>query len=226
MANAKNIYDVIKLEQDALAAETRVASCPPYVAVNDIDDVLTKPNTLRAKHPATCRALAGSKGAAYIVDCPSLNASALWVGTDNHKYRDDYCTFLNFVYGLNLGRIPKPYDVDHLYNRARGENYKLRFLRVALVTHSVNRSHGAGPEKDVTANEALRDTKGRPKLMDEIASMKYWGFLPPLRDDPRDSEIGAYATFAAAKLGLDPKQVRESILYLRDKASTPWAAKA
>jgi hypothetical protein len=124
-----------------------------------------------------------------------------------------------------LAGIPKPFDVDHLYNRARSENYRLRFLRVALVSHSVNRSHGAGPEKGVTANEALRNAQGRPKLMDEIAPMKYWGFLPPLRDDPRDSEISAYATFAGAKLGLDPKEVRESIAYLRHKASTPWAAK-
>lgn len=224
-APAKDIYDVIRREQDALAAETRIANCPPYVAVNNLDDVLRTPTMLRVKHPALCRELSGSKGVAYIVDCPSLDSTALWVGTDNDKYRDDYRTFLNAVYRLNLTGIPKPYDVDHLYNRARGQNYKLQFLRVALVSHSVNRSHGAGPEKDVTTNEALRDSRGRPKLMDEIASMKYWGFLPPLRDDPRDSEISAYATFAAAKLGLDPKQVRESVVYLRDKASTPWAAK-
>jgi hypothetical protein len=62
--------------------------------------------------------------------------------------------------------------------------------------------------------------------MDEIACMKYFGFLPPLRSDPRDEEIDAYATFAAAKLGLDADDVRNSVLYLRKKASTPWARRA
>jgi hypothetical protein len=61
--------------------------------------------------------------------------------------------------------------------------------------------------------------------MDELTCMKYFGFLPPLRNDPRESEIGAYVNFALAKLGLDPNQVRESVLYLRQKASTPWAKK-
>ncbi|HWE00243.1 MAG TPA: hypothetical protein VG345_14425 [Bryobacteraceae bacterium] len=59
--------------------------------------------------------------------------------------------------------------------------------------------------------------------MDEIASMKYFGFLPPLQGNPRDAAIEAYATFAAAKLGLNAEDVRKSIQYLREKASTPWA---
>jgi hypothetical protein len=116
--------------------------------------------------------------------------------------------------------------VDHLYNQARGTNYKLRYLRTALIAHAVNRSHGAGPEKDVTINEELREHRSGLKLMDEIACMKYFGFLPPLRSDPRDEEIDAYATFAAAKLGLDADDVRNSVLYLRKKASTPWARRA
>jgi hypothetical protein len=92
------------------------------------------------------------------------------------------------------------------------------------VHYRVNRSHGPGPEKDVTRNEALR-TPGRPKLMEELISMKYWGFLPPLRSDPRDDEVDAYAAFVASKLGLDAKEVRQSVAYLRKKASTPWARK-
>ncbi len=63
------------------------------------------------------------------------------------------------------------------------------------------------------------------KLMDEISSMKYFGFLSPLRDDPREAEIDAYAAFAATKLGLNATEVKENALYLRKKASTPWARK-
>ena len=77
-------------------------------------------------------------------------------------------------------------------------------------------------EKDITRNEASRE-RSDMKLMDEITSMKYFGFLSPLRDDPRESEIAAYATFAASTLGLDREQIRNSVLYLRQKASTPWA---
>jgi hypothetical protein len=146
----------------------------------------------------------------------------LWVATDNDRYRDDYLTFLNSEYHLAMQAIPKPFDVDHLYNRARARAYGLRYIRTALVGSAPNRSHGAGPEKDVTLNEARRERRDH-KLMDEITCMKYFGFLAPLRSNPRKSEIDAYAAFAAAKLGLDPDQVRQSVAYLRQKDSTPWA---
>jgi hypothetical protein len=223
MANASSIQDVIAREQNMLAAETRIAGSPPYVAANDLNEVIRTPGTLRMKHPAVLRALPGAKGAAFIVACPSLGSSALWVATENQSYRGDYLTFLNVEHGLKLTAIPRPFDVDHLYNQSRAAIYKLQYLRTALVGHSVNRSHGAGPEKDVTANEELRSRGSGLKLMDEIASMKYFGFLPPLQSDPRDVAIDAYATFAAAKLGLNAEGVRKSILYLREKASKPWA---
>ena len=98
--------------------------------------------------------------------------------------------------------------VDHLYNRARALNYGLQYVRLALVRHAVNRSHGAAYEKDITKNEAGREKKDM-KLMDEITSMKYFGFLSPLRDDPLEAEVDAYAAFAAAKLGLDPQDTAE-----------------
>lgn len=61
--------------------------------------------------------------------------------------------------------------------------------------------------------------------MDAISNMKYFGFLSPLRDDPRESEVQAYAMFAASQLGLDPMEEIKSIEYLRSKASRPWARK-
>jgi hypothetical protein len=219
-----DISTVIKREHDALAAETKIAQCPPLVAVNDMDDVARVPSKLRFNNPTTVTPLAGAKGAAMIVDCPSLHSTCLWVGTNNDRYRDDYLTFLNVTYQLGLGSISAPYDVDHLYNRSRARVYGLQFIRMALVGYAPNRSHGGAYEKDVTKNEALRERKDM-KLMDEVTSMKYFGYLSPLRDDPRESEIAAYSAFAAAHLGLDAGQVRKSILYLREKASTPWARK-
>ena len=220
-----NVAQVIQREQDGLAAETRIARCPPFVAVNQIEDVAKLPTSLRWDHKAAVTPLANAKGAAFVVDCPSLNSTALWVGTSNDRYRDDYLIFLNARYQLGLSAIPAPYDVDHLYNRSRAQMYGLQFIRLALVGHAANRSHGAAYEKDVSTNEALRVRKDM-KLMDEITSMKYFGFLSPLRDDPRDDEVSAYATFAATKLGLDPTEIKKSIRYLRNKASTPWARKA
>ena len=158
------------------------------------------------------------------MDCPSLQSTALWVGASNSYYRQDYLHFLNVTYGLGLSSIPTRYDVDHLYNRSRAQIYALQFIRTALIGQAANRSHGAAYEKDVTINEAARSHRPM-KLMDEITSMKYFGFLSPLRDDPRQEEIDAYCTFAAAKLGLDPTEVRKSLELLRKKASTPWARK-
>ena len=200
-----------------------MAQCPPLVAVNNIDDVSRIPSSLRWNHPTTVTALAGAKGA-IVVDCPTLKSTALWVMTSNDDYRNDYRLYLNSTYDLGLEKVPAEYDVDHLYNRSRARMYGLEFIRVALVVGPANRSHGASVEKDLTRNEALRVRKDM-KLMDEIATMKYFGFLSPTRSDIRESEIAAYANFASTRLGLDPEQIRDSVLYLRQKASTPWAKK-
>jgi hypothetical protein len=222
VAGFTDIASVLKHEHDILALETQLAQCPPLVAVNDREDVARVPTRLRWRHGATVEALATAKGGAFVVDCPSLQSKVLWVATKNDFYREDYLTFLNRTYGLELSSLPSDHDVDHLYNRSRALTYGLQFLRLALVEQAINRSHGAAYEKDLTQNEASRERRGM-KLMDEVTSMKYFGFLSPLRDDPRESEISAYATFAGSKLGLDPAEVRRSILYLRQKASTPWA---
>lgn len=224
MTGQLDVGAVVRTERDALAAETRIAHCPPLVAVNDIDEVARIPSQLRWNNATTVKALPGSSGTAFIVDCPSLASTCLWAGTDNNAYRDDYLRFLNATYQLNLARIPANYDIDHLYNRSRAQMYGLRFIRLALVEGRANRSHGGAYEKDITVNEALRVRKDM-KLMDEISSMKYFGFLSPLRDNPRDREVRAYAAFAASNMGLDPDVVRENVLYLRKKASTPWARK-
>lgn len=224
MEESIDLDAVIRREKDGLTAETRLAACPPFVAVNNLEDVTRYPSRLRHDYPATVQILSASKGGAFVVECPSLKAEALWVDTDNEHYREDYVTFLNARHGLKLSSIPKPFDVDHLYNLQRAKVYGLRFLRTALTSCSVNRSHGAAYEKDLTRNEALRERRDH-KLMDAISCMKYFGFLAPLREDPRESEIQAYLAFAATKLGLDPKTERDSILYLRQKASTPWALK-
>ncbi len=224
MAGELDVGAVVRRERDALAAETRIAHCPPLVAVNDIDEVARVPSQLRWNHSATVTALSGAKGAAFIVDCSSLQSASLWCGIENNTYRDDYLRFLNATYQLNIDRIPPCYDVDHLYNRSRAQIYGLRFIRLALVEGRANRSHGAAYEKDITTNEAVRVRKDM-KLMDEISCMKYFGFLSPLRDNPREGEVKAYAAFAASRLGLDPALVRENVLYLRKKASTPWARK-
>ena len=224
MTNALHVEGVIRREHNALAQETRLAQCPPLVAVNNMENVARVPSTLRWNHPTDVIALSDSKGAAFVVNCPSLELTALWVGTENDNYRDDYLLYLQSIHKLDISKVPSGFDVDHLYNRSRARIYGMRFIRVALVAGPANCSHGASVEKDLTTNEALRERRDM-KSMDELTCMKYFGFLSPLRDDPRESEIGAYANFASTKLGLDPKQVRESVLYLRQKASTPWAKK-
>ena len=225
MATTVSLASVIEQERNALAAETRVAQCPPLVAVNQIESVTQVPSKLRWNYPATVNELKGAKGTAWVVECPLLHSKVFWAGTDNDNYRKDYLLYLNTNYQLGLDAIPGIYDVDHLYNRSRAQMYQLRFIRMALVTGSANRSHGGAYEKDLTTNEALRVRKDM-KLMDEITSMKYFGFLSPLRDDPRESEVSAYAAFAASKLGLDAEEIRGSVEYLRGKASTPWARKS
>ena len=225
MGKPWDLTAVMLREKDALMAETRIAQCPPLVAVNNMDDVTRVPSKLRWNHPTTVTALTGARGVAFVVDCPTLESTVLWVGSFSKEYRRDFLTFLNGRYELGLAEIPKAFDVDHLYNQSRAQVYGLKFIRMALVRFGANRSHGGAYEKDITTNEAAREHKDM-KLMDEITSMKYFGFLSPLRNDPRDSEVDAYASFAASQLGLDAAEVKRSVAYLRGKASTPWARKS
>ncbi len=220
-ATAK-VDSVIEREREGLMAETRIAQCPPFVAVNNMAVVAQYPTALRAKHPAKVSALKGSKGSAFVVDCPSLKSACLWVATSNDGYREDYLEFLRSVHGLQIAAIPTGFDVDHLYNRSRAQIYMLEFIRLALVKGAANRSHGASYEKDLTRNEAARVRK-EMKLMDEISMMKYFGYLSPLRSNPRAAEVRAYANFAASQMGLDADEICASVQYLRRKAATPWA---
>jgi hypothetical protein len=222
MPTATDLAAVIQQEQDAMAMETRILKFFPLVAVNQIEDAAKLPSQLRYSHPATVRQLDEASGTAYVVACESLQSTVFWAATDNDTYRRDYLLYLNQTYQLDLEHIPRAYDVDHLYNRSRAQMYGLRFIRMALVGRSANRSHGGAYEKDLTVNEASRVRKDM-KLMDAISAMKYHGFLSPLRDDPRDSEIAAYAAFAASRLGISAAEIRTDIEYLREKASTPWA---
>ena len=161
---AFDIHAVICREQDALAAETRISQCPPFVAVDKLEDIVSLPAALHRSHKASLRQMPEARGGGYIIDCPSLQSSVLWVATSNHSYRDDYLQFLNTTYQLNLARIPPPVDVDHFFNRARAQRHGLQFIRLALADHTTHRSHGAAYEKGITRNEALharRDTGNR-----------------------------------------------------------------
>jgi hypothetical protein len=220
----KTIESVIQRERAGLIAETRIAQCPPFVAVNNMDVVAQYPTALRWTHPAKVSPLRGAKGAAFVVECSSLKSTCLWVSAASDSYREDYLEFLRSIHGLQLESIPVAYDVDHLYNRSRALVYMLEFIRLALVKGAANRSHGASYEKDITRNEAARVRK-EMKLMDEISMMKYFGYLSPLRSNPRAAEVRAYANFAASQMGLDAGEICQSVRYLRTKASTPWARK-
>jgi hypothetical protein len=222
MPATANVDAIIRRERDALIAETRIAQCPPFVAVNNMNVVVQYPTALRSKHPAKVSQLKGSKGTAFVVECSSLQSTCLWVSAANENYREDYLQFLRSVHGLEIASIPGAYDVDHLYNRSRALVYMLEFIRLALVKGAANRSHGASYEKDITRNEAARVRK-EMKLMDEISMMKYFGYLSPLRSNPRAAEVRAYASFAASRMGLDADEICKSVRYLRTKASTPWA---
>jgi hypothetical protein len=222
MSAPLNVDSVIESEREAMIAETRIAQCPPFVAVNNMEVVAQYPTVLRSAHPASVKPLNGAKGSAFVVECASLQSTCLWVATASDSYREDYLQFLRSTHGLQIASIPNAYDVDHLYNRSRAQIYMLGFIRLALVKGAANRSHGASYEKDLTRNEAARVRK-EMKLMDEISMMKYFGYLSPLRANPRAAEVRAYASFAASQMGLDADEICKSVQYLRGKASTPWA---
>jgi hypothetical protein len=166
MADVSGVASVIQREHDAVAAETKIGQCPPLVATNDMENAAHLPSRLRSQHETKVKPLANAEGDAYGVDCPTLKSTVLWVATNNDSYRAEYLTFLNATYGLGLSSIPKPYDVDHLYNQTRAKGYGLKYLRLALVGYTPNRSHGAAYEKDLTSafSHHFATTRARARL--------------------------------------------------------------
>jgi hypothetical protein len=175
-----------------------------------MDIVSTQPSPLRIECPVLVRQLSDKVGdRAQVVVCPNLGYKTLWVDAADKKYRDHYLQFLQQEHGLNLKAIPKPFDVDHLFNATRATKYSYRFVRTALVDSPVNRSHGPGYEK--TSTQGNRDRYPGSAQMDEIISMKFYNFMNPNMDEPRVAEIDAYVRFASAEFGFSEKDIRESI---------------
>jgi hypothetical protein len=206
----KQVKRIWKAERDAVTAEARFGGCLPLVAAANMDIVSSYPTPLRREAPVTISKLSNRGEEVQIVSCPRFNHKTLWVSAEDRKYGSYYLEFISQCYGLALDRIPKPYNVDHMFNQKRALKYGYKYVRLALVSGPVNQSHGPGYEKTVTRGTRERGDTSRA-LMDEIGCMKFYGFMNPNVAKPRQSEIDAYARFASVEFGMSEAQVKESI---------------
>ena len=201
------LSSIFRAERDGVKAEARIGGTLPLVAAASMEIVSTRPTMLRKDYPVQITGLEGLGEEVRMVPCPGLLYKTLWVTADNDRYRQNYLAFLRQSHGLQLERIPEPFDVDHMFNRARALRYGYKYVRLALVDSKVNQSHGAGYEKTVTRGNRERLDTTRA-LMDEIGCMKFFGFMNPSESRPRKDEIDSYARFAAAEFGMSEADVK------------------
>jgi len=211
MADTSSGLDQIwKSERDAVKNEVRLGGCLPVVAAATADIVATLPTRLRSQAPVAISQLSGRGDVAFVASCPSLSYKTLWVRADDDAYAKYYLEFLDQYHNLKFSGVPKPYNVDHMFNRQRALKYAYRYVRMALVNGPVNSSHGAGYEKSTTnSRRERRDTS--IALMDEIGSMKFYGFMNPSVAKPNQAEIDRYARFSALEFGMSESEVKECI---------------
>jgi hypothetical protein len=208
---------ICKAERDAVRVEVRLGGCLPLVAAAGMDIVATIPTFLRRQAPVVIGNLDNRGDEVRVVTCPKLDYKTLWVRAKEDKYATFYLEYLRQCHGLDLAALPKPYNVDHLFNQKRALKYGYAYVRLGLVPGPVNQSHGAGYEKAVTRSERQRRDTSRA-LMDEIGCMKFYGYMTPTADLPRQSEIDAYVRFAATEFNMPEREVRQSLAILLDKA--------
>lgn len=127
----------------------------------------------------------------------------LWVATENDSYRDDYRKFAEKYFGVKS--LSGSLHADHVYNRRRGKNQGLDYIRMMALPAFVNESHGGGWERAVTTNEKNR--KHVPvKAMDDFMWMKALRIPSPRKGQPLSPEQQNYLRGIAKALGL-PTQV-------------------
>ena len=164
----KELSQIWKAEREAVTAEARLGGCLPLVAAANMEIVSSNPSLLRKEAPLTISQLSDRGEEAQVVSCPKFNYKTIWVSAEDNNYRSYYLQFLRQCHGLPLERIPRPYDVDHMFNQKRALKYGYRYVRLALVNGPVNQSHGSGYEKMVTRGSRQRRDTSRPYGRDRL----------------------------------------------------------
>ena len=221
---ATHLATIVTEERAGLAREEAISGLLPIVALSDLSVLRRIPTVVRWNHPVVLRPLdSAALGGGWVLECPSLRYASLWVRTADDSYRARYLAFLQQVHGFGGAEIPPGWDVDHLYNRARGLHYGYRYLRLMLVSDSVNRSHGAGFEKAIGISEADRNI-GPIRKMDEIGYMKFMGIRAPRRGKQLDSDQKRHLLDTAAASGLPYEELLRNVLTAMERAYSGWAA--
>ena len=222
------LADVQKQERDALLGEYLYPEgilgnlkASPYAAVPAISSLATTPSAIRSKHPVVIEPFPGnstSKG--FVQYCPSLGYKFLWLRPEDDDYLTTYKAFLKRHHGI--GHMPKGYDVDHLFNRARASGLGLSFVRMILLKPGENRSHGAGYESSRTKGGIGKT--GRERGIDEIMLMKLCGIRSPRKNRPFSPEMAAHMARIAALFGMSPLEIESNIRDLMEVAAFRPAA--
>lgn len=142
---------------------------------------------------------------------------SLWVDPAREDYVDLFRTFLAEHARVDHRDLSVRYDVDHLYNAARARNFGYKLVRLFPILSAINRSHGAGYEKAMTASDIGRRRKVM-KLMDEVSTMKFFGLKSPRKSGTLTADQRAHLERMAQEFGLPPGAATDGAAGLMDRA--------
>lgn len=142
---------------------------------------LMAPNACRWKCEVTNIPRYSIDRAAMLI-CPGAPLqSSVWAVKGAGNYTSIFKHFLGVVYGLSSPNIPPELDIDHL--RARATAASSTMIRLEMVSHGPNSSHGAGFEARMGKSIVTADRKRRnhtPGSMSWMAALKLAGVLSPV----------------------------------------------
>ncbi|MDJ0643785.1 MAG: hypothetical protein QNJ15_13305 [Erythrobacter sp.] len=142
---------------------------------------------------------------------------SLWVDPAADNYVDQFRKFLTEHAKVDDSDLTKQHDVDHLFNRERAIKLGYKFVRLFPVPYRVNRSHGAGYEKAMTAAASAKNPK-QMKLMDEVSIMKFFGFKSPRKSGKLSKDQDQHLRNMAKTHGLPEELIFGGVENLMDRA--------
>lgn len=143
--------------------------------------------------------------------------TSLWVNPKSSSYGRDFRIFLEKICNVDTAALESRYDIDHLYNRERANQFGYAYVMMFPVLASANRSHGAGYEKAIGEADLGRRAKIM-KLMDTVSMLKLHSALSPRLGGTESAETTAIVTQIAAALQITPAEVRQEIANMLARA--------
>ncbi len=215
----QNLEGWIGAQRQAIIANWKQWDVPPVVAIEGIHVLGSSYGGPEGRATRWLPLQTGSAASAVgaMIQRTEGGVMSLWIDPALDNYVDLFRTFLEQHAKVDHSDLSVRYDVDHLYNAARARNFGYKLVRLFPIPASINRSHGAGYEKAMTAADVGRRRKVM-KLMDEVSTMKFFGIRSPRKNGKLSATQRQHLDKMATEFGLAPGAAVDGASGLMDRA--------